>query len=435
MKAMIKPCALILCLLCALPSLALDHTHFIDLNKQARAFAKQQDWKSLREALIEIGREMPSATPTYMLRMASVETRLGHTTEALQWMRRYAATGLTYDVTKDDDLKPLAGDKGFQPIAAEMQARSKPIAHAELVCALPVPDLMPEDLTYDPASGTFVVSSIQHHALYRVSLPEPGSTECKIKKIPIEESARSWTVMAVSYDARRKLLWTTTSAIEGFPGISKEDAGKAALLALDSSSGKLIKRFDVETKGPAVLGDMSVTRDGTVYFTDSLSGDVYRVRGDLKTAKVERIADGLFSPQTPVLAQDGKRLFVADYPMGIAVIDLASGKVDYLPHPEEMAITGLDGLCLAGDTLIGIQNGTDPERIVRLRLNHDQTAIASLEVVEQASPRLGDPTHAIKARGMIYVTGNVGWSKIDDQGKLKPGEQFTNPILLRFPAK
>jgi hypothetical protein len=33
---------------------------------------------------------------------------------------------------------------------------------------------------------------------------------------------------------------------------------------------------------------------------------------------------------------------------------------------------------------------------------------------------------------MIYVTGNVGWGKIDDHGKVKPGEQFTNPILLRF---
>jgi hypothetical protein len=99
-----------------------------------------------------------------------------------------------------------------------------------------------------------------------------------------------------------------------------------------------------------------------------------------------------------------------------------------------MAVTGLDGLYLADDTLIGVQNGTDPERIVRLRLSHDQTAIASLEVVEQASPRLGEPTHAIKAQGMIYVTGNVGWSKIDDHGKLKPGEQFANPILLRFSA-
>ena len=74
------------CLLVALPARSLDHAHFIDLNKQASAFSKQQDWKSLREVLIKIGQEMPTATPNYMLRMASVETRLGHTAEALTWM-------------------------------------------------------------------------------------------------------------------------------------------------------------------------------------------------------------------------------------------------------------------------------------------------------------------------------------------------------------
>jgi hypothetical protein len=70
-----------------------------------------------------------------------------------------------------------------------------------------------------------------------------------------------------------------------------------------------------------------------------------------------------------------------------------------------------------------------------MRLNADQTSITSLEVIEQSTLRLGEPTHAIEVDDMIYVTANVGWGKIDDQGKLKKGEEFTKPILLRFPAK
>src|SRR5690242_12527800 len=73
---------------------------------------------------------------------------------------------------------------------------------------------------------------------------------------------------------------------------------------------------------PAVLGDMCVTGESTVYVTDSIGGGVHRLRGDQPPAKLEKIADGLFSPQTPVLSRDGRRLFVADYTMGIAVIDL-----------------------------------------------------------------------------------------------------------------
>ena len=156
------------------------------------------------------------------------------------------------------------------------------------------------------------------------------------------------------------------------------------------------------------------------------------------TCRVEKIGGDFFSPQTPVLAKDGKRVFVADYPMGIGIVRRSGnqpGKLEYLPHPENIAVTGLDGLLLDGDSLIGIQNGTQPARIMRFRLNATQTEIISAEIIEQATERLGDPTHAAAANGMIYVSANTGWSKVDDHGNLKQDEHFTAPVLLRFPAE
>ncbi|PYP90485.1 MAG: hypothetical protein DMG65_11375 [Candidatus Angelobacter sp. Gp1-AA117] len=217
-----------------------------------------------------------------------------------------------------------------------------------------------------------------------------------------------------------------------FAGFPKEDEGQTALLAIDPKTGHTLRRFDLESK-PAVLGDMSIAADGTVYVTDSVGGGVYRVRGDLKKAALEKIAEGLFSPQTPVLAQDGKRLFVADYPLGIAVIDLTSPSavLNYLPHLDSMAVTGLDGLHLAGDSLIGVQNGTNPQRLVRFQLNHAQTRIISSEVLEQSTEQLGSPTHVVGVNDWIYVSGNTGWDKVDDHGMLKAGENFSKPVLLR----
>jgi len=179
---------------------------------------------------------------------------------------------------------------------------------------------------------------------------------------------------------------------------------------------------------------MTLAPDGTIYVTDSVGGGVYRLDPDVKPAKLEKIADGLFSPQTPVLAADKKRLFVADYTMGIAVVDAAGGKpVEYLAHPEDVAVTGIDGLYLVGDSLIAIQNGMEPARILRLRMDGAQRQIVSAEVMEQGGERLGDPTHAVAVDGWLYVIGNVGWSKIEDSGKLKAGEDFTAPVVLRFP--
>ena len=316
---------------------------------------------------------------------------------------------------------------------------------------IPQADTMPEDITClklggaKAREGSFYVSSIQApHAVSRIAAQVAGGKECTMQELPLPAEAKRWPTLAVSADPKRNVLWITASAMPGFSGFPKEDEGKAILMEVDARSGKVLRRFAPDTTGPVVLGDMCVTDDGTIYVTDSIGGGVYRLRGALATAKLEKIAGGLFSPQTPVLARDNKRLFVADYTMGVAVIDLPaagaapplSAKVNYLPHPENIAVVGLDGLYRSGDALIGIQNGTDPNRVLRMQLNHDQTEILGAEVIEQATERMGDPTHAVAVDGWFYVSANVGWSKVDDNtGQLKPGEKFTAPLLLRFPEQ
>src|SRR5260370_21203337 len=113
--------ALLLTALYSTSAGAIDRAHFVELNQKAAELRKKQDWPALREVLIEMGREIPGLTPRYMLRMASVEMHLQHKAEALQWLERYAATGLTYDIAGDDDLKSLISEPGFQKIAQHMK--------------------------------------------------------------------------------------------------------------------------------------------------------------------------------------------------------------------------------------------------------------------------------------------------------------------------
>jgi hypothetical protein len=425
-------------------SYGIDKTRYRELFQKLGALAKQKDWSAARDVLTEIGRELPAPTPRYMLSVATVEARLGHKDEALKWIERYVATGLSFDPSRDEDLKALMTAGTGTKIAALMKERSLPVTNAEFVCELPQADTMPEDITYlkvadAKSAGSFYVSSIQHRTLYHVSLPRTGSRECTMEELPLPPEAKRWPTLAVAADPKRNVLWVTASAMPGFGGFPKEEEGKALLMEIDARSGKVLRRFDPGANGPAVLGDMCVTGEGTIYVTDSIGGGVYRLHGGLQTARLAKIADGLFSPQTPVLSRNGKRLFVADYTMGIAVIDLpAAGgasnsvaKVNYLPHPDNVAVVGLDGLYRNGDSLIGIQNGTQPERIVRFVMNPAETEITGSQVIHQIAQL--DPTHAVEVDGWFYATSNVGWSKVDDNtGQLKPGEKFTPPVLLRF---
>lgn len=422
------------------PAAAIDRSHYQELTKELRERAKQKNWQGAREVLEKIGRELPAATPRYMLISASIEMHLGHKAQALEWLQKFAATGLSYDLEKDNDLKVLLNEAAGQKLAAAMKESSKPVMNTELVCSLPQADTMPEDITYLNSSGAFIVSSVRHHTLYRVTLPKTGATSCSMEELQLGAEAKRWPILAVSFDSTRKVLWATASAMPGFSGFPKEDEGKAMLMEIDLKSGKLLRSFLPATQGPAVLGDMCVTTDGTVYVTDSIGGGVYRLRGALQTATLEKIAEGLFSPQTPVLARDGRRLFVADYTMGIAVIDLPRpgemGRVNYLHHPESIADVEIDGLYRDGDSLIAIQNGTQPIRILRLQMDPAETKITAASVIEQGSPRMGDPTHAVLVNGWFYISANVGWSNVDDDtGELKKGAFFTPPVILRFRAR
>src|ERR1051326_4300107 len=424
-------------------SYAIDKTRYRELFQKPGEAAKQKNWQAARDVLTEIGRELPAPTPRYMLSVATIEARLGHKDEALKWIEKYVATGLSFDPAKDEDLNAIMTGAGAR-VDFLMKERSLPVSNAEFVCELPQADTMPEDITYlksanEKSAGSFYVSSIQHHTVYRVTLPVAGSKHCAMEELPLPQEAKRWPTLALSADPKRRVLWVTASAMPGFSDIPKEEQGKALLMEIDPVSGKVLHRFDPGTTGPAVLGDMCVTDQGPVYVTDSVGGGVYRLHGDLQTAKLEKIADGLFSPQTPVLSRDGQKLYVADYTMGIAVIDLPNAggapnltaKINYLPHPENVAVVGLDGLYANADSLIGIQNGTEPERIVRFLMNPAQTEIMGNQVIHQIGAL--DPTHAVEADGWFYATANVGWSKVDDNtGQLKPGEKFTSPMLLKF---
>jgi hypothetical protein len=81
--------------------------------------------------------------------------------------------------------------------------------------------------------------------------------------------------------------------------------------------------------------------------------------------------------------------------------------------------------------LIGIQNGTQKERILQFLMNPAQTEITDAQVIHQIAQL--DPTHAVQVDGWFYATSSVGWSKVDDNtGQLRPGEKFTPPVLLKF---
>jgi uncharacterized protein YciI len=393
--------------------------------KAARQALAAKDYVTYRQQLLALGPLVNNqAEITYAL--AAADALLGQPAQAMAELNEFAATGLVHDVSHDPRFSSLQSLAAFSDVVRRLQENGRPISHGKIVFTLSDPDLIAEDIAYDAVSQTFFVSSVHKRKI--VAIRPDGS----ITDFVSSGQDGIWAVLALAVDSKRRLLWATTGAMPEGLGFEKADTGKTALLCYDLSTRKLLKRYDLPTDGsPHTLGDMTLSPSGDVYVSDGY-GCVYSLPPGANALEALSKPGEFRSPQTPALTPDGKRLFVADYSLGIGVIDLASKNLTWLPRAKDIALEGSDGLYLRGHSLLAVQNGVTPARIVQVSLTPDLERAERYTVLEQASPSLGDPTHGVIVADSFYFIGNSGWDRVSDDGQLKPGKPTDCPVVMKM---
>jgi sugar lactone lactonase YvrE len=326
-------------------------------------------------------------------RLGKLEETAGNAEEAARWFALYSKMGLQL------------GDPARNPPATS-------VTTSKLFATLPEKDLIAEDIAWDPKGARFYISSARRRKI--LAMTRDG-------KFTDFLPAADWPILALAVDATRRVLWATTAAMPEGLDYKPADEGKSALLKLSLDSAKLLQRYDLPSGGKHALGDMTLSPAGDVYVSDGY-GAVYQV--DHQRDRIELlIGPGVFrSPQTPALAPDGRRLFVPDYSRGISVVDLATKESKLLEHPADLSLGGIDGLYLNGTSLIAIQNGTAPPRVIRLKLDPGLTKILSWETLEANWKGLGDPTHGVQISQEFYFIANSGW-------EVKSGGTYEAPTI------
>jgi hypothetical protein len=129
---------------------------------------------------------------------------------------------------------------------------------------------------------------------------------------------------------------------------------------------------------------------------------------------------------------DGKHIFIPDYLRGIAIFDSSSGNVQWLTGFDKHLLSGIDGLYFDHGWLISTQNGTSPERVIRFKLDSTLVRVEAQQIIERASPTLGDPTHGVVVDNKLFYISNSGWDVLDDQGVLTAGAKMTSAHVMSF---
>lgn len=397
----------------ATPSLAEGRLDaFRRLRAEGLAAAKAGDMAAAQARISEAVTTIPSHPGAILLlaRLKAADDPAG----AVALLARHAAMGLTHNASADPVLKALAERPDYAPVAARVAVNRQPVGALKPVKDFAGP-VLTESVAYDSKTGRLLVSQI--HTRRIVAIGKDGAVS--------EFTAPSddiWGVFSIALDPKRRILWALTAATPQAKGVAAGDLGATALLRIDLETGKILARHAPPADGAKrQLGDLTVGPAGAVYASNSLGGEIWRLEPGAKALDRLVSSPELGSPQGLALTADGKHLLVADYSSGLHVIDLASGAVLPVAIPPDVTLLGVDGLARAGQTLIAVQNGVAPQRLLRLWPTPDGKRLTRVETLAANLPELDEPTSgAMRGDDFVFVARSQ-WTDFGDDG-LKTAE-------------
>ena len=411
-----------MCLLAASPAAQADNAiaEYQAIHQKLRAARTSHVWSASLASARDLN-QLLNGSPNSLLELARAKVHTDDLAGAFRDLQEFVRMGQATDLlTTSPEFAPLRQKPEFGDIQTGMKVNQSAVSLGTLVFRLSDPTLIPEDLDYDPNTKRFFITTVRGKKIITTDL---AGTITEFAKAPDD-----WPLLAIKIDPRHGVIWASEVALTGFVFVPKADWGKSAVLGYDLKTGKLLHR--IEGPHDSALGDMALTSNGDVIVSDGDGGGVYLIHAGGEG--LERLDAGDFiSPQTPAVPSDGKKIFVPDYLRGIGRLDVATKQVRWLNMEGRFALNGIDGLYLEGQTLLAVQNGTSPERVVAFQLDPTFSKVVSETIIERSTETLGDPTHGVIVGNDFYYIANSGWDIIDDQGNLKPGAHPSEARIMR----
>jgi sugar lactone lactonase YvrE len=205
-----------------------------------------------------------------------------------------------------------------------------------------------------------------------------------------------------------------------------------AVVRYDLKNALLVNRYDAPDASQ--LNDLTIAADGTIYATDSASGTLFRKKPAEKTLRPFEANGTLPGANGITVGADGS-LYVA-ISTGIARIDISTGAPTRLPQPDTVVTGGCDGLYWHRGDLVGIQNVTNPGRVIRIMLADKGTRISGTTVLQSYHhPEFAEPTTGAIAGEALYVIANSYVGHFQPDGSLKDPEQLKPTAIIAVPLK
>jgi sugar lactone lactonase YvrE len=372
--------------------------------------------------------------PRMLVNLAAAQVANERFDDAIATLNRLAALGVNSPVDKSEDFAPLRGRKEFDDVVKKLADNLQPHGDGKIAFTLRGVTGLIEGIAWREKTDEFYFGDVNGRAVWVWShnkeSKNPG--EGTLRRLTPEGDAL-FGVFGLAIDEDHGTLWAATSAVPAMHGFAADMDGTAALAEIDLNSGEVRRTIPVvRAKGDQqshVLGDLTLGPDGTIYLPDSGAPVVWQLPPGGKALEPFAESPEFMSAQGAVVLPGGTALVVSDYPSGLLRVDVRTRAVHRLVPPPDAALGGLDGLVLApnGD-ILAIQNGTRPNRVLRIALEGDAQGIASVTVLESGHLQMAEPSLACLGEGgNLFFIGNAGWSRFENTDAA-PTEPRSIPI-------
>jgi hypothetical protein len=347
-----------------------------------------------------------------------VRSGLGERRAALDLLESLKGRKLGLIPTPDTGFETIWDDPEFQKIRKELADEEEKTADSPVAFRLKDPKLIPEGIAYDSKVDRFFIGSMAQH---------------KIIVSDAKGNTRDFSSAADKLDAVLGLtvdgLHVCAVSTNGFEESGKTDR-RNIVACYDLKSGRLTDR--IAAPEAMQLNDLTIATDGTLYVTDSNGGTLFRKKPDQKTLTRFGEAGALRGANGIALSADG--ILYVTLSTGIARVDTSTGAPTRLPQPDTVVTGGIDGLYWYDGDLFGIQNSTNPGRVIRVALADNGTRITGITVLQtHHHPDFDEPTTGAIAKGVLHVIANSGISHYQPNGDIKDAAELKGTAIVAVP--
>ncbi|MCG3120461.1 MAG: hypothetical protein ALAOOOJD_03189 [bacterium] len=392
--------------------------------RQAQKSYHAKDYPAYFENMKGVVQFRPD-NPNMKYNFAGAHALVGKPEAALSLLAQLADMGLIYDPAADADFNSLKESEEFKDILQKFTQNQTPVGQSAIAFKLPEKDLITESVAFDPQTATYFVSSVHKRKI--VSLNAKGES-----KDFATRQAGLWSVLGMKVDAPRGILWACSAVVPEMQGFQKEEEGYAGVFKFEAKTGRLIKSYILSNQPQAhVFGDLAISGNGDVYISDSVAPVLYRITREKDELELFLTSELFRSLQGVTFSTDEKYLFVADYSVGLLVVDVAARQVKKIAAPANVAFTTVDGMYFYKNSLIAIQNGINPQRVVRFFLNQSFDRIERAEVIAANQPLFNEPTLGLLLQDTFYFIANSQWGSFTKDKMIFPLEKLQEPVILK----